>query len=105
LVAYKANADADTHLILAGDPKQLGPVLRCESSSRPAPRAPERSSHSSPIAKSLGLEQSLLERIIDRPAYKDQVDWRLCVKLVQNFRSHPSILKCVRCGARRGRDG
>mmetsp|Transcript_2545 Transcript_2545/g.4761 ORF Transcript_2545/g.4761 Transcript_2545/m.4761 type:complete len:1100 (-) Transcript_2545:102-3401(-) len=72
-------------VVLAGDPKQLGPVVRNE------------------IAKSFGLEQSMLERLSKREVYgKNQCDvsandlpsydTRMITKLVKNYRSHPSIL-------------
>jgi helicase MOV-10 len=65
-------------IVLAGDPKQLGPIIRSEK------------------AKSLGLEISLLERLSKCGPYERQngtYDDRVCTKLVKNYRSHPSILK------------
>ncbi|KAG5282698.1 hypothetical protein AALO_G00058890, partial [Alosa alosa] len=67
-------------LVLAGDPKQLGPILR------------------SPIAKKHGLELSLLERLMKHnPLYqKDETghyNSRYVTKLLLNYRSHKSILK------------
>jgi superfamily I DNA and/or RNA helicase len=65
-------------IVLAGDPKQLGPIIRSE------------------MAKSLGLEISLLERLSKCGPYERQngtYDSRVCTKLVKNYRSHPSILK------------
>ncbi|KAA0712698.1 putative helicase mov-10-B.1 [Triplophysa tibetana] len=73
---------AKGQLVLAGDPKQLGPVLR------------------SPLAQLYGMGQSLLERLMkenglyqkikdDNPRY----DSRFVTKLLQNYRSHPAILK------------
>ncbi|KAL2103238.1 hypothetical protein ACEWY4_000106 [Coilia grayii] len=67
-------------LVLAGDPKQLGPILR------------------SPIAKKHGLEVSLLERLMKHnPLYqKDEsgrYNNRYVTKLLLNYRSHSSILK------------
>ena len=44
-------ADSKTNIILLGDPKQLGPVIR------------------SGIARELGLETSYLERLMDRDVY------------------------------------
>ncbi|CAH1782580.1 unnamed protein product, partial [Owenia fusiformis] len=71
-------------IVLAGDPMQLGPVLR------------------SNLAKTYGLEISLLERLIERPLYaRNEVkfsdhgsyDPLLVTKLVQNYRSHSILLK------------
>jgi helicase MOV-10 len=60
-------------IVLAGDPKQLGPIIR------------------SNIAKSFGLEKSLLERMHERiESYEDR---RFITTLVQNYRSHPKILE------------
>jgi helicase MOV-10 len=50
-LSIKMMADSKTNVILSGDPKQLGPVIR------------------SGIAKELGLETSYLERLMDRDAY------------------------------------
>jgi helicase MOV-10 len=44
-------ADNDTNVILSGDPKQLGPVIR------------------SNVAQSLGLGKSYLERLMDNEIY------------------------------------
>ena len=71
-------------VILAGDPFQLGPVLQ------------------SRLASSYGLEISLLERLINRPLYcrnEDKFsdhgcyDPLLVTKLINNYRSHPAVLK------------
>ncbi|KAJ8258035.1 hypothetical protein GJAV_G00192420 [Gymnothorax javanicus] len=68
-------------LVLAGDPQQLGPILR------------------SPLAIQYGLGLSLLERLMKHnPLYqKDaetkQFDPRFVTKLLRNYRSHPAILK------------
>jgi len=70
-------------IVLAGDPKQLGPVLQ------------------SRLAKLYGLEQSLLERLATSKLYlRDEEKFRdhgnydptLLTKLVRNYRSHPDIL-------------
>lgn len=70
------------HLILAGDPKQLGPIIR------------------SPLARSYHLDMSLMERLMLKcKAYKrdlasdEDYDDHLITKLLQNYRSHPAILK------------
>ncbi|GAA5838640.1 hypothetical protein JCM9279_003815 [Rhodotorula babjevae] len=70
-------ADEKTSVILAGDPKQLGPVV-----------------HSS-VAVAVGLQKSLLERLMDLPDYAEHnLDRRgvTYVKLLQNYRSHPAVL-------------
>ncbi|GAA5820385.1 hypothetical protein JCM3770_000817 [Rhodotorula araucariae] len=70
-------ADENTSVILAGDPKQLGPVV-----------------HSS-VAIKFGLDKSLLERLMELDDYKETNMARrgsTYVKLKHNYRSHPSIL-------------
>ncbi|XP_072537725.1 putative helicase mov-10-B.2 [Salminus brasiliensis] len=66
-------------LVLAGDPKQLGPILR------------------SPIAIQYGLGLSLLERLMTKnPLYQKGdtgFNTRYVTKLLRNYRSHRSILK------------
>ncbi|XP_072336263.1 putative helicase MOV-10 isoform X1 [Scyliorhinus torazame] len=68
-------------LVLAGDPKQLGPVLR------------------SPIAIQHGLDLSLLERLMDtNTLYQKNPDsgsynQHFVTKLLRNYRSHPTILE------------
>ncbi|CAL8319741.1 unnamed protein product [Merluccius merluccius] len=88
-------------VVLAGDPKQLGPILR------------------SPLVQQYGMSKSLLERLMDTmPVYQkraaddgdkeeevsdedvsdedeeDKVfDPRFVTKLLSNYRSHPDILK------------
>ena len=51
LVPVRTMADAKTNVILSGDPKQLGPVIK------------------SSIANELGLGQSYLERLMSRQVY------------------------------------
>lgn len=51
LVATKPLLDENTRIILSGDPKQLGPVIR------------------SSMAREFGLQRSFLERLMDRPLY------------------------------------
>ncbi|XP_070766164.1 putative helicase mov-10-B.2 [Enoplosus armatus] len=66
-------------VILAGDPKQLGPILR------------------SPFALKYGMGVSLLERMMtDFPLYlknEGAFNNRFVTKLLHNYRSHPAILK------------
>ncbi|XP_059612252.1 putative helicase MOV-10 isoform X2 [Phlebotomus argentipes] len=66
-------------IILAGDPKQLGPIV-----------------HSKTARDALGV--SILERLIDTGIYaKDpttgKYNPRVITKLIRNFRSHPKILE------------
>ncbi|XP_070704660.1 putative helicase mov-10-B.1 [Pempheris klunzingeri] len=68
-------------LVLAGDPKQLGPILR------------------SPLALQYGLGLSLLERLMGHNALYQKspdsghFDTRFVTKLLRNYRSHAAILK------------
>ncbi|KAF9484835.1 RNA helicase [Pholiota conissans] len=74
-VSIKMLADIRTNVILSGDPKQLGPIIR------------------SPIARELGLEMSYLERLMSRDAYSLKTSYgRVVIKLTKNFRSHNAIL-------------
>ncbi|KAG7441318.1 RNA helicase [Guyanagaster necrorhizus] len=77
MIAVKTMADNMTNVILSGDPKQLGPIVR------------------SPVARDLGLEIGYIERLMQRDVYGDEDHGagHPVVKLVQNFRSHPAILK------------
>ena len=65
---------------MAGDPKQLGPVLR------------------SPVALKYGLQISLLERLMSTMDIYQRhpktllYDTRVITKLLNNFRSHPKLL-------------
>ncbi|GJE90147.1 DEXXQ/H-box helicase domain-containing protein [Phanerochaete sordida] len=68
MTAIKTMADARTNVVLSGDPKQLGPVIR------------------SAVARRFGLDKSYLERVMERAGCT-------VVQLTQNFRSHPAILK------------
>ena len=54
MIAIKTMADNSTNIILSGDPKQLGPIIR------------------SNIARELGLETSYMERLMDRDMYDEQ---------------------------------
>ncbi|TBU41757.1 P-loop containing nucleoside triphosphate hydrolase protein [Dichomitus squalens] len=76
LTAIKAMAGKNTIVILAGDPKQLGPVIR------------------SSIARELGLARSYLERLIEMPLYNGPNSRGTSyTKLVKNYRSHVAILR------------
>ncbi|XP_041438008.1 putative helicase MOV-10 isoform X1 [Xenopus laevis] len=74
-----ANNEYGGQLVLAGDPKQLGPILR------------------SPVAIEHGLAISLLERLMTQNDLYKKVDDcynpKFVTKLLRNYRSHPSILK------------
>ena len=50
-VSIKTMADTKTNVVLSGDPKQLGPIIR------------------SNIARELGLEKSFLERLMENDVY------------------------------------
>ncbi|KAK0229484.1 RNA helicase [Armillaria nabsnona] len=76
MMAMKTMSDNRTTVVLSGDPKQLGPVIR------------------SSIARELGLDTSYIERLMQREIY-DEVGGhgQSVVTLTQNFRSHSAILK------------
>lgn len=67
------------HLILAGDPKQLGPVIR------------------SRLAQHYNLDVSLLERLMDCEPYQRTTNGHysplMLTKLLKNFRSHRAIIE------------
>lgn len=70
----------NSQLILAGDPKQLGPIT------------------TSKICESYGLGVSLMERLSQRSVYQRNAETNqypndLLTKLVRNYRSHPALLK------------
>lgn len=54
MVGIKTIADNDTNVVLSGDPKQLGPIIR------------------SAVARELGLEKSYLERIMEAETHHAQ---------------------------------
>uniref|UniRef100_H2YF51 DNA2/NAM7 helicase-like C-terminal domain-containing protein n=1 Tax=Ciona savignyi TaxID=51511 RepID=H2YF51_CIOSA len=65
-------------VVLAGDPKQLGPIVR------------------SSLAKTYGLEKSYIERLITdidiyQPEGTEYDNW-IITKLLENYRSHPDII-------------
>lgn len=53
MIAVKTMADRSTNLVLSGDPKQLGPIIR------------------SSVARKLGLEMSCLERLMECDIYNE----------------------------------
>ncbi|KHG04449.1 putative RNA helicase SDE3 -like protein [Gossypium arboreum] len=63
----------ETVVVLAGDPKQLGPVVFSKD------------------AESLGLGKSYLERLFECESYCNE-DANFVTKLVRNYRCHPAIL-------------
>lgn len=80
LIAVTGLLPRNGQLVLAGDPKQLGPVLR------------------SPVSKENGLELSFLERLMTREEAYQRVEGvgyndMMLTKLLRNYRSHPSILE------------
>ncbi|XP_078090742.1 RNA helicase Mov10l1 [Mustelus asterias] len=75
-------SEEDGQIVLAGDPMQLGPIIK------------------SRIATAYGLSVSLLERLMTRPSYSRDETFGafgsykplLVTKLVNNYRSHSSLL-------------
>ncbi|KAF5329141.1 hypothetical protein D9611_013223 [Ephemerocybe angulata] len=75
-IPVKTLADVYSNVVLSGDPRQLGPIVR------------------SGVARKLGLEKSWLERLMERKCYDVREGHAITVvKLTKNFRSHPAILK------------
>lgn len=79
------SSDGTNRVILAGDPKQLGPVIQ------------------STLAKRMGEDISFLERLINTiQIYSRSDDYeefgcynpQVMTKLVRNYRSHPDIIHC-----------
>ncbi|KAJ4467007.1 RNA helicase, partial [Lentinula aciculospora] len=76
MIGIKSMADNSTNIVLSGDPKQLGPIIR------------------SSVARVLGLEMSYIERLMNREIYDEVKGYgKSVVKLIRNFRSHNAILK------------
>jgi len=79
LMDFQRNDDRVGQLILAGDPKQLGPII------------------TSDLCRQFGMEVSYMERVTNREVYRKGPDGQfpapLITKLLHNYRSHPSILK------------
>ncbi|OMO98913.1 putative RNA helicase SDE3 [Corchorus olitorius] len=63
----------ETVVVLAGDPKQLGPVIFSKD------------------AEAFGLGKSYLERLFESESYYNEDD-NFVTKLVRNYRCHPAIL-------------
>uniref|UniRef100_A0A3B3ZU81 RNA helicase n=1 Tax=Periophthalmus magnuspinnatus TaxID=409849 RepID=A0A3B3ZU81_9GOBI len=77
LIPISLVSEKDGQIVLAGDPHQLGPIVK------------------SKMAAAFGLGVSLLERLMANPLYSRH-DWgynpRLVTKLVYNYRSHEALL-------------
>ena len=77
--AASLRSPSPPQIILAGDPKQLGPVI------------------TSAVCKKFGMKVSYMERLSMLDIYKKGKDGQyfpgVITKLIQNYRSHPSILK------------
>ncbi|XP_045101743.1 putative helicase mov-10-B.1 isoform X1 [Portunus trituberculatus] len=86
LVPLSGLVGRDTQVVLAGDPHQLGPVIRnpqCFSSYS--------------LFKNCGLDKSYLERVMESAPYQPQpgqgFNAQVVTKLLNNYRSHAAILK------------
>ncbi|MGH0156260.1 UNVERIFIED_CONTAM: hypothetical protein FKN15_042012 [Acipenser sinensis] len=84
LIPLALVSEDDGQIVLAGDPMQLGPVVK------------------SKLASAFGLGRSLLERLMSLPLYsRDEKSYGphgaynplLVTKLVRNYRSHESLLE------------
>ncbi|KAI0316313.1 P-loop containing nucleoside triphosphate hydrolase protein [Amylostereum chailletii] len=76
MISIKTMADQKTNVVLAGDPKQLGPIIR------------------SSVARMLTLDISYMERLMKEDIYDERKGHGVTVvKLTQNYRSHEAILK------------
>ncbi|KAK0452060.1 P-loop containing nucleoside triphosphate hydrolase protein [Desarmillaria tabescens] len=82
MIPIKGLANNYTNVVLAGDLKQLGPIVH------------------SRLARDLGLKESYLARLMQRPCY-GLSPWDggasgglgvVIMQLIKNFRSHPDIL-------------
>ncbi len=65
----------DCSIVLAGDPKQLGPTVRSQCSGRN------------------GLSLSLQERLMGLSLYQVDTNYSVITKLLDNYRSHDALLK------------
>ena len=68
-ISIKTMADTSTNIVLSGDPKQLGPIIR------------------SPIARILGLETSYLQRLMESELYQVNPASTTYVKISRLLRS------------------
>lgn len=78
LVGIASTISPKAHVIISGDHKQLGPILQSDR------------------AKELGLNVSLMERLLERDCYKvderGNYDTTIQTRLRRNYRSHPEIV-------------
>ncbi|XP_029908601.1 RNA helicase Mov10l1 isoform X3 [Myripristis murdjan] len=78
LIPLSLVSERDGQIVLAGDPCQLGPVVK------------------SKLASAFGLGLSLLERLMAGPLYSRK-EWgynpKLVTKLMYNYRSHEALLR------------
>jgi len=74
VIALAGLINTKGQVVMAGDPKQLGPVIR------------------STVGVKHGLNISLLERLMSMELYSKEYDKRCITKLVKNFRSHKELL-------------
>ncbi|KAI0316092.1 P-loop containing nucleoside triphosphate hydrolase protein [Amylostereum chailletii] len=75
MISVKTMADLSTNVVLAGDPKQLGPIIR------------------SAVARTLKLDISYMERLMGEEIYDERRGHGITVvKLTKNYRSHDAIL-------------
>jgi helicase MOV-10 len=75
-LAVRLLATKETRLIIAGDPKQLGPVTTVDILS---------------TNENYGFKKSLLARLVDKNIFKN--DPRYLIQLTNNHRSHEGIVK------------
>ncbi|XP_054476043.1 RNA helicase Mov10l1 [Anoplopoma fimbria] len=77
LIPMSFLSERDGQIVLAGDPCQLGPIVK------------------SKLASAFGLGVSMLERLMASPLYSRH-DWgynpKLVTKLIYNYRSHEALL-------------
>lgn len=67
MIAIKTMADDATNIILSGDPKQLGPIVR------------------SGVARRLGLEKSYIERLMERDVYDNDLGYGTWLELFSSI--------------------
>ncbi|KAL5639246.1 hypothetical protein ACGC1H_006676 [Rhizoctonia solani] len=78
MIPILQNASPTTNVIISGDPKQLGPIIQSKACNK------------------LGMSVSFLERMTQRTVYRIESGGHSgsnIVKLLQNYRNHPAILR------------
>ncbi|CAE6434627.1 unnamed protein product [Rhizoctonia solani] len=78
MIPILQNASPTTNVILSGDPRQLGPIIQSKA------------------CNALGMSVSYLERMVKRLVYRIETgdySGSNIVKLLQNYRNHPAILR------------